>query len=150
MKTHDFTIIASGLDPHTSSYEDRLYEAGCDDATLSFQKGLVIAEFAREAATLSRAILSAIENMKAGGAVIERIEPDYLVSLSDIAERCALSKQAISIPEIVLVCRSPCIGKRCPRVHIITTVVRMPKSVGLLTRTTASGYGAKPGHFRSE
>jgi transcriptional regulator with XRE-family HTH domain len=97
MKTHEFTVIASGLDPLAADYEDRFFEAGCDDATLSFQKGLTIAEFAREAATLSRAILSAIENVRAAGAVVERVEPDYLVSLSDIAERCLLSKQAISL-----------------------------------------------------
>jgi putative intracellular protease/amidase len=97
MRTHEFTIIASGLDPKAVDYEDRFFEAGCDDATLSFQKGLTIAEFAREAATLSRAILSAIADVKAAGAKVERVEPDYLVSLSDIAERCSLSKQAISL-----------------------------------------------------
>ena len=97
MRTHEFTVIASGVDVQADGYEDRFFEAGCDDATLSFQKGLLIAEFAREAPTLSRAVLSAIEDMKAAGAVIERIEPDYLVSLSDIAERCSLSKQAISL-----------------------------------------------------
>ena len=95
MKTHEFTVIASGLDPLAADYEDRFFEAGCDDATLSFQKGLTIAEFAREAATLSRAILSAITDVRAAGATVERVEPDYLVSLSDIAERCSLSKQAI-------------------------------------------------------
>ena len=39
MKTHEFTIVASGLDPEMEGYEDRFFEAGCDDATLSFQKG---------------------------------------------------------------------------------------------------------------
>jgi hypothetical protein len=97
MKTHEFTIIATGLDPHDPGYEDRFFEAGCDDATLSFQRGLIIAEFAREAPTLSRAILTAMENMHAAGASVERIEPDYLVSLTEIAERCQLSRQAISL-----------------------------------------------------
>jgi len=97
MKTHEFTIIATGLDPHEDGFEDRFFEAGCDDATLSFQRGLIIAEFAREAPTLSRAILTAMEGVRAAGASVERIEPDYLVSLSEIAERCQLSKQAISL-----------------------------------------------------
>jgi hypothetical protein len=47
MKTHEFTIVATGLDPEMEGYEDRFYEAGCDDATLSFQKGVIIAEFRR-------------------------------------------------------------------------------------------------------
>ena len=56
MKTHEFTIVASGLDPEADGYEDRFFEAGCDDATLSFQKGVIIAEFAREAVSFSKAV----------------------------------------------------------------------------------------------
>ena len=59
MKTHEFTIIASGLDPQVDGYEDRFFEAGCDDATLSFQNGVIIAEFACEAVSFSKALASA-------------------------------------------------------------------------------------------
>ena len=97
MKTHEFTIIASGLDPEAEGYEDRLFEAGCDDATFSFQKGVIIAEFHREAVTFSAAIASAYEAMIRAGAKVERIEPDHLVSLSEIAERSGLTRQAISL-----------------------------------------------------
>ena len=97
MKTHDFTIIASGLDPEAADFEDRFFEAGCDDATLSFQKGVIIAEFHREAVTFSAAVASAYEAVLRAGARVERIEPDHLVSLSEIAERSGLSRQAISL-----------------------------------------------------
>ena len=97
MKTHEFTIIASGLDPEADDYENRFFEAGCDDATLSFQKGVIIAEFHREAVTFSAAIASAYEAMLGAGAKVERIEPDHLVSLSEIAERSGLTRQAISL-----------------------------------------------------
>jgi hypothetical protein len=97
MKTHEFTIVASGLDPEIDGYEDRFFEAGCDDATLSFQKGVIIAEFAREAVSFSKAIATAYEDILKTGAKIERVEPDYLVSLSDIAERSGLTRQAISL-----------------------------------------------------
>ncbi|HWY15596.1 MAG TPA: hypothetical protein VNX86_10715 [Rhizomicrobium sp.] len=97
MKTHKFAIIASGLDPNGDEFENRLYEAGCDDATISFQKGLIILEFSREAKSFAHAIISAFENVHAAGAKIERFEPDHLVSLSDIAERSGLSKAAISL-----------------------------------------------------
>ncbi len=96
MKIHEFTIIASGLDPAADGYEDRLFEAGCDDATFSFQKGVIIAEFHREAETFSAAIASAYEAMLRAGAEVERIEPDHLVSLSEIAERAGLSRMAVS------------------------------------------------------
>jgi len=97
MKTHEFTIVASGLDPEADGYEDRFFEAGCDDATLSFQKGVIIAEFARKAVSFSKAVANAYEDMLKTGVKIERVEPDYLVSLSDIAERSGLTRQAISL-----------------------------------------------------
>jgi hypothetical protein len=97
MKIHEFTIIASGLDPDADDFEDRFFEAGCDDATLSFQKGAIILEFSREAVSFSKAVASAYEAVRRAGASVERIEPDYLVSLSDIAERSGKTRQAISL-----------------------------------------------------
>lgn len=96
MTSFEFTIIASGLDPRADDFEDRLYEAGCSDATISFQKGMIILEFAREAARFSEALISACENLGEAGASVERIEPDYLVNLSDIAARSGLTRAAIS------------------------------------------------------
>ena len=97
MTSYQFTIIASGLDPEADDFEDRLYEAGCDDATLSFQKGRIILEFTREARSFAHALVSAIRNIRAAGARVEHIEPDCLVTLSDIAERSKLSKTAVSL-----------------------------------------------------
>jgi len=59
MKTYEFTIIASGLHPEMEDYEDRFFEAGCDDATLAFQKGVIILEFSREDVSFSHAVSSA-------------------------------------------------------------------------------------------
>ncbi len=97
MKKYEFTIIASGLDPEADDFEDRFFDAGCDDATIAFQKGLIIIEFAREAKNFSHAIISAFEAVHKAGATVERFEPDYLVSLTDIAARTGLSKAAISL-----------------------------------------------------
>ena len=97
MKIFEFTIIASGLDPQADDYEDRFFAAGCDDATLSFQKGVIIAEFHREAVSFSTAVASAYEAMLRAGAKVERIEPDHHVSFSEIAERAGLSRMAISL-----------------------------------------------------
>jgi hypothetical protein len=97
MKTYEFTIIASGLDPEAEDFEDRFYEAGCDDATISWQKGAIVLEFAREAPGFAKALISAFADVQKAGAKVERIEPDYLVSLSDIAARSGLSRAAISL-----------------------------------------------------
>jgi transcriptional regulator with XRE-family HTH domain len=97
MKTFEFTVVASGLDPQADDFEDRFFAAGCDDATISFQKGAIILEFARDARTFADAVRSALLNVVRAGAKPVHIEPDYLVSLSDIAERAGLSKAAISL-----------------------------------------------------
>lgn len=97
MKTFEFSIIASGLDREAEDFEARFYEAGCDDATISFQKGRIIVDFARAAETVEEAIASAIRDVRATGAAITRIEPDPLVNLSEIAARSGMTRQAIAL-----------------------------------------------------
>ncbi|WFU89004.1 hypothetical protein QA644_08165 [Rhizobium sp. CC1099] len=96
MGNFKFTIIASGLDPQAEDFEDRFYEAGCDDATITFARGAILLEFSREARNFAHAVTSAIRDVKVAGADIERVEPDYLVSLSEIAERACLTRAAVS------------------------------------------------------
>lgn len=98
MRKYNFTLIASGIDPALNEIEvDRLYEAGCDDATVSTQKGFIVLEFDREGRNFISALFSAIANVQKAGGVIERIEPDHLVSASEIAKRCGLGRAAISL-----------------------------------------------------
>jgi len=96
MKSHEFSIIASGLDPEAPDFETRFFEAGCDDATISFQKGRIIVDFTREADSLDVALSSAIEAVLAAGATVDRVEPDPLVSLIEIAARARMSRAAMT------------------------------------------------------
>lgn len=96
MTEFEFSIIASGLDPAAADFESRFFDAGCDDATVSFQKGHIIVDFAREAETFQSAIVSAVQDVLRTGASIDRIEPDPLVSLKDIAERTGMTRAAIT------------------------------------------------------
>jgi hypothetical protein len=96
MNKYEFSIIASGLDPTSEDFEQRFYDAGCDDATISFQKGHIIVDFAREADSISKAIVSAVQNVEAAGATVDRVEPDPLVSLADIAARTGMTRAAMT------------------------------------------------------
>lgn len=96
MKTYEFSVIASGLDPSADDFESRFYDAGCDDATVSFQKGHIIVDFAREAETMDAAVSSAVEAVLAAGATVDRVEPDPLVSLAEIASRTGMSRAAMT------------------------------------------------------
>lgn len=96
MRTYEFSIIASGMDPTKDDYESRFYDAGCDDALVSFQNGHTILDFCRAADSAEGAIASAVKCVQAAGATVDRIEPDPLVTLSEIASRTGLSRAAIS------------------------------------------------------
>lgn len=96
METYEFSIVASGSDPNAEDFENAFFAAGCDDATIAYQRGVLVLDFAREARSFSHAIFSALSDVRKAGATVERIEPDPLVSLSEIARRAGLTKAAIS------------------------------------------------------
>jgi hypothetical protein len=96
MKKFEFSIIASGLDPQADDFESRFYDNGCDDALVAFQKGHIILDFAREASALEEAISGAVLAVAKAGATVERVEPDPLVNLSDMAIRAGVTRAAMS------------------------------------------------------
>lgn len=95
MEQWSFTLIVSGFDHAADGFEDALFEAGCDDATVSVQRGLLVLDFQREAAGLAGAIKSAIADVRRAGGDVIHVEPDNLVSTSDIAARTAMTRQAV-------------------------------------------------------
>lgn len=96
MTMFEFTVIASGLDPQADDFEQRFYEAGCDDATVSFQNGHTLLDFSRDAQSITEAIVTAVADASAAGAEVERVEPDPLVSLSDMATRSGMTRSAMT------------------------------------------------------
>lgn len=96
MTQYQFSIIASGLDPSADDFEARFYDHRCPDSTVSFQNGRVILDFDRRAPSLAHAIATALEDVSAAGAQVERVEPDPLVSLSEMAVRAGMSRAAMT------------------------------------------------------
>ena len=85
MTDYEFTIVATGLSLDDDDWQERFLDAGCDDALAAIQRGLFVLRFDREAASFAEAIESAIRDVEAAGAKVSRVEPDPLVSASDIA-----------------------------------------------------------------
>ena len=52
MRTYEFTIIASGLNPDSDGFADRFFENGCDNATLWFQRGVTCLSLGARRGTL--------------------------------------------------------------------------------------------------
>jgi hypothetical protein len=94
---YDFALIADGVSELTEAVQDALFEAGCDDATLSIQHGLLYIEFSRAAESLKEAIVSAIRNVRGAGvgARLLRVDACNLVSASEIARRIGRTRQLV-------------------------------------------------------
>ena len=97
MNFFEFTLVIetqAGLD---DGLEDALFEAGCDDATLSFRKGIAYLDFDREAEDFESAIISAIQQVEQSGLNlwVQRVEPSDLVTSAEIARRLGRSRQSV-------------------------------------------------------
>ncbi len=98
-RTYSFTLILAGANPHEESNLDRLFERGCDDATFGERDGVYTATFDREATSFARAIASAMNAVENAvvGLRVARIEPEDLVTASDIATRIGRSRESVRL-----------------------------------------------------
>ena len=94
---YEFTLVLSGVRELTRDVLDALYEAGCDDALVGMRDGVAYAEFCREADSFPEAVLSAIRDVEAAGAgaKVEHVEPDELVTMSEIARRLGITREGV-------------------------------------------------------
>lgn len=94
---HDFTLVLDGVCELTEEVEDALFEAGCDDATLSVRHRRAFLTFSRVAESLRDAILSAIRDVKKAGigAEVLRVDTCDLVTQAEIARRIGRSRQLV-------------------------------------------------------
>jgi hypothetical protein len=54
MKTYEFTLVLESSGGISDQMEDPLFEAGCDDAILSFRNVIAYLDFDREAENLDK------------------------------------------------------------------------------------------------
>jgi hypothetical protein len=74
MKRYHFTVLIADLPEMTDEAANRLYEAGCDDATAGSSQGVSHVAFHREAETLEDAIRSGIDSIHRAGFQATRVE----------------------------------------------------------------------------
>ena len=92
-----FSLVLEGPDPTTGVNLDRLYEAGCDDATFGVRDGVFVAEFDRASPSLVQALSDAIATVEATvpGLHVVRVEPEELVTAAEIAVRTKRSRENV-------------------------------------------------------
>lgn len=96
MEKYEFTLKFSVPESlGRDAIEDRLFEAGCDDALIGLgSKGRLALAFVREGSSANQAIISAISDVKQAipHAKLIEAEPD-LVGITDIAEMFGFTRQ---------------------------------------------------------
>ena len=95
----DFTLLLEGLEEINEGIENALFEAGCDDCTISMRFGRVYLTFSRSAESFKDAVLSAICNVRDSKieASVLRVDQCDLITQSEIARRIDRSRQLVNL-----------------------------------------------------
>lgn len=96
MNTYHFSILIRDANKNTDFLEDRLYEAGCDDALICFYNQNVYLEFDRTAENAKIAVQSAFSDIQKAGFSDLILQEAGVSSLSEIASRTGLTRAALS------------------------------------------------------
>jgi transcriptional regulator with XRE-family HTH domain len=97
MKTYHFTIVVRDAQIGMTDLEDRLFEAGCDDALLCSYNQTVYLEFDREAINAEQAIKTALADIKAAGFRQPVVQEAGVSTLSEMADRAGITRAAFSL-----------------------------------------------------
>ncbi|MEZ5435536.1 MAG: hypothetical protein R3E67_02730 [Pseudomonadales bacterium] len=77
--------------------EDRLFEAGCNDALVCSYNESVYLEFDREADSAETAIKTALANIRTAGFKQLVVQEAGVASLAEMAERAGITRAALSL-----------------------------------------------------
>ena len=84
MKTHEFTLILTGINEVNDDAANAVFEAGCDDGSFASRDGVAFIMFDREAASMLEAIQSAAANVRKAGFGVMRVETEETAVVAKI------------------------------------------------------------------
>lgn len=98
-REYEFTLYVEGVDVNDPDNFEVLGEATNDDVSAGFQHGEHQLSFTRTAPSFPDAVREAMEQVEGALAALRvvRIEPEDLVTASDIANRTGRTRQSISL-----------------------------------------------------
>src|SRR5260370_38282769 len=98
-QTYTFPLLLHGADPLTKDNMSALKRADCNDALFGRRGTVSYANFDREAASFGEAVLSAMRDVERAvpGLKVTRVEPEELVSASQIAVRTKRTRESIRL-----------------------------------------------------
>ena len=98
MNTYEFSLILN-VPEINEELENALFKSGCDDALLGVEEGIVYLDFSRQSDSFSTAVSTAIRQVEStlGKTRIARIEPDEIVTLSEISTRIHRTRESVRL-----------------------------------------------------
>lgn len=97
MKTYHFVLWLQGVTEITEDLENKVFEAGCDDALLGLYHSRPFLEFDRDSDSLLSAVKSAIQDATSAGLTVERVGLYDFVPAAEIARRTGRTRASISL-----------------------------------------------------
>lgn len=96
-REHEFTLVLDGVHELNAEVETALFDAGCDDATISMRARRMFLTFCRTAPSLKDAIISALRAVADAniGARVLRVDECDLVTQADIGRRIGRTRQLV-------------------------------------------------------
>ncbi len=73
LKTFHFVVRLVGAGKLTRRLQDRIYEAGCDDAALIERGGRIVLDFDRQARSMPEAVESALSDIQRAGLRVSEV-----------------------------------------------------------------------------
>ncbi len=95
----DFTLLLEGINEIDEHIENAIFEARCDDCTISQRYGRVYLTFSRTAESFKDAVISAISDIRDSkiSASVLRVDQCDLITQSEIARRIGRSRQLVNL-----------------------------------------------------
>ncbi|WP_410471805.1 helix-turn-helix transcriptional regulator [Faucicola mancuniensis] len=94
MNTYHFTIVIR--DNQLDEIEDKLFEAGCDDALLCYYNDVPYLEFDREADNAEQAIKTAIQDIHLAGFYDLAVQESGFSTLAEMANKIGVSRMTMT------------------------------------------------------
>lgn len=96
-KYYRFIFVLEDIDITDDAIVDKIYESGCNDASIESREQIVYLDFDRESETVQAAVSSAMENVSRTGIKVLRVEPGDAVTASEIAYRLNKSREYVRL-----------------------------------------------------
>lgn len=96
-KYYHFIFVLENIDITDDTIVDKIFEAGCDDASLGYREMIVFLDFDRKAESFQSAISSALEDINRIKIRVIRVEPGDAVTASEIAHRLDKSREYVRL-----------------------------------------------------